>query len=67
MDRDYHIGTLISGFAIALWGTALLGDGLGWWDLELADLRYVGPVLIIVVGALIVAGALASARRSDRT
>ncbi|MGD2101994.1 MAG: hypothetical protein PVG83_07135 [Acidimicrobiia bacterium] len=65
MDRKLHIGTLLSGLALAVWGTGLLGDGLDWWSLELADLRYVGPILIIVIGAFVVVGALAATRRSD--
>lgn len=66
MTRKLHVGTLISGLVLAAWGTGLLGDGMGWWNLELADLRYVGPILIIVVGALVVIGALMSAQKSSR-
>lgn len=66
MDRKFHIGTLISGLVLAVWGIGLLGDGMEWWNLEFADLRYMGPILIIVIGALVVIGALASERRSNQ-
>jgi hypothetical protein len=66
MNSRFHIGTLLSGLALAIWGAGLLGDGMGWWNIELADLRYVGPILIIVIGALVVVGALASDRRRSR-
>lgn len=66
MNREFHIWTLISGLALAVWGAGLLGDGLGWWDLELADLRFAGPILIIAVGVLVVVGAIASAQRRDQ-
>lgn len=66
MDRKLHVGTLLSGIALAAWGFGLLGDGLGWWDLELADLRYAGPLLIILIGGLVVVGALVSTGRTNR-
>jgi hypothetical protein len=66
MNRKFHVGTLVAGLALALWGVGLLGDGAGWWNLELADLRYAGPILVIVVGALVVVWALRSAQRDNR-
>ena len=66
MNRGIHVWTLLSGLALAVWGAGLLGDGLGWWDLELADLRFAGPILIIAVGVVVVVGALAAVRRTDQ-
>lgn len=63
MDRKFHVWTLLCGLVLAAWGTGLLGDGMGWWNLELTDLRYAGPILIIVIGALVVIGALMAERR----
>lgn len=65
MGDRVHVGTLLWGLVLALWGTALLGVGVGWWDLDLLDLRYAGPILIIVVGAVILFGALAGGDKSD--
>ena len=61
MGDRMHIGTALWGLVLTIWGVALLGVGVGWWDLELVDLRYAGPILIIIVGAVIVFGALAGA------
>ena len=61
MDDRMHIGTALWGLVLTIWGAALFGLGVGWWDLDLVDLRYAGPILIIVVGAVIVFGALAGA------
>lgn len=64
MADRLHLGTLLWGLVLAAWGVGLLGVGAGWWDLELADLRYAGPILIIVVGAVILFGAMVPGRRS---
>lgn len=59
MGDRVHIGTMLWGLVLAIWGAALLGVGVGWWDFQLVDLRYAGPILIIIVGAVIAFGALA--------
>ncbi len=66
MTERYHFGTLLWGLALTAWGATLLGEGLGWWDLELGDLRYAGPILIILIGVLVLVGALRSGRGSSR-
>lgn len=66
MGDRIHLGTLLWGLVLSAWGVGLLGLGAGWWDLELADLRYAGPILIIVVGAVILFGALVPGSGSDR-
>ena len=58
MGDRVHVGTLIWGVLLTAWGIVVLGMGLEWWSIGLADLRYAGPILIIVVGAVIVVGAL---------
>lgn len=55
-----HIGTLLWGVFLTLWGVVLLGVGLDWWQFELVDLRYLGPALIIVIGVIVLLGALRS-------
>lgn len=63
MGSEIHIGTLLWGLVLTIWGVGLLGVGLDWWDLELLDLRYAGPILLVVVGAVILFGAIMSGRR----
>lgn len=65
MGERVHIGTLLWGLLLTTWGVVVLGVGLEWWSIDLVDLRYAGPILIIVVGAVIVVGALASKDGSE--
>lgn len=65
MGDRFHTPTLLWGIALTIWGSALLGVGLGWWDLDLIDLRYAGPILIIVVGVAVLFGAFARRDRSE--
>ncbi|CAN5789634.1 hypothetical protein BH23ACT5_BH23ACT5_22210 [soil metagenome] len=58
MNDRFHFGTFVWGLVLTLAGVGLLGVGLGWWTLSLIDLRYVAPVAVIVIGAIIVLGAL---------
>lgn len=51
---------------MTLWGVLLLGVGLDWWQFELVDLRYLGPALIIVIGVVVLLGALRSRGTPDR-
>ncbi len=66
MGERYHVGTLVWGSVLAIWGLALLGVGLDWWQLDLIDLRYVGPALIIVIGAIVLFSAMRSREGSSR-
>ena len=60
MTDRFHFGTFVTGLVLALIGGALLSEGLGWWELSLSDFRYVGPVLLIVVGVIVLLGSFAS-------
>lgn len=66
MGDRAHIGTLLWGLFLTLWGVLLLGVGLDWWQFELVDLRYLGPALIIVIGVVVLLGALRSRGTPDR-
>lgn len=65
MGERFNLGTLLWGLVLTSWGIVLLGVGLDWWQLELFDLRYVGPVLIIVIGAIVLFSALRSQEDSS--
>lgn len=58
MDNRFHVGTFLWGVILTLAGAALAAVGFGWWEIAVIDLRYVAPVLLILVGAVVSAGAL---------
>lgn len=58
MTERFHVATFVWGVILTLSGTALAAVGFGWWDLSSIDLRFLAPALVILVGIVIVAGAL---------
>jgi len=58
MSERFQIGTFLWGVLLTLAGAALAAVGFGWWDLSSIDLRYVAPAIVILVGVVILAGAL---------
>jgi uncharacterized membrane protein YeaQ/YmgE (transglycosylase-associated protein family) len=57
------MGTFLWGLVLTIVGAALAAVGFGWWDLAVFDLRYVAPVFVILVGAVILIGAVAQSMR----
>jgi membrane protein DedA with SNARE-associated domain len=67
MNDQFHLGTFLWGSVLTVAGAALAAVGLGWWDIEGLDLRYVAPVMVILLGVVILVGALVrSTRRVTR-
>lgn len=66
MNSRFHPGTFVWGVVLALSGAWLLGVGLDLWDIGRIDLRYVAPVLLILVGVSVLLGSLRSATRQNR-
>lgn len=62
MSERFQIGTFLWGVVLTLAGAAMAAVGFGWWDLSSIDLRYVAPVFVILVGVVILAGALVPPR-----
>jgi uncharacterized membrane protein YeaQ/YmgE (transglycosylase-associated protein family) len=62
MTDRFHAGTFLWGVVLTLTGAALASVGFGWWDVSSIDLRYVAPVFVILVGAVILLGALTPGR-----
>lgn len=62
MTDRFHVGTFLWGVLLTLTGAALASVGFGWWDISSIDLRYVAPVFVILVGAVILLGALTPGR-----
>lgn len=56
MNERLHVGTFLGGLILTITGAALTAVGLGWWDIAAIDLRFVAPVFVILLGAVIVAG-----------
>lgn len=67
MSDRFHVGTFLWGMVLSLTGAALAAVGLGWWDISVLDLRLVAPTLVIVVGTVILLGALTQGDRSGHT
>lgn len=57
MSDRLHMGTFLWGAILTVAGAALAAVGFGWWDLAVLDLRYAAPVIVILIGGVILAGA----------
>ena len=60
-----HTGTLIAGVVYLVVGIAFVFEALDYWTLRLSDLRYIGPLALVVIGVTVLVGALT--RRSPET
>lgn len=65
MADRFHPATFIWGVILTVAGAALAAVGFGWWDISGLDLRYIGPVLVILMGVTILAGTLMSRRDAE--
>ncbi len=63
MGDRFHVGTFVVGAALTLVGVGLAGIGFEWWEIDQIDFRYVTPALFILVGVVIVSGALRGSGR----
>jgi hypothetical protein len=57
-----HTGTLFAGVVYLAVGLAFVAEALDWWTLQMGDLRYVGPLALVVVGIAVVFGSLNTSR-----
>lgn len=57
MTDRLHMSTFLWGVILTVVGAALAAVGFGWWDLAVLDLRYAAPVIVILMGGVILAGA----------
>lgn len=64
MNDRFHAGTFVWGLALTITGAGLLGVGFGFWELGRIDLRYIAPILVIVIGASILFGSLRRSREN---
>lgn len=57
-----HMGTMFAGVVFLAVGLAFVAEALEWWDLQMADLRYAGPLALVIVGIAVVFGSIRSSR-----
>ena len=65
MSDRFHVGTFLWGVVLSLVGAALAAVGFGWWDISWIDLRVVAPAFVILVGVVILLGALVPDSRGE--
>jgi hypothetical protein len=58
-----HKGTMFAGVIFLGIGVAFILEALDVWTLQIADLRYFGPIALVVLGLAVVIGSIG---RSDR-
>lgn len=54
MNR-FDLGSFLWGCVFVVVGGALWAEQLGWWDLDFSSIRYLGPVLLLVIGVIVFA------------
>jgi hypothetical protein len=59
-----HRGTLLAGVVYLGIGVAFILEALEVWTLQIGDLRYVGPIALVVLGLAVVVGSMRGAQRS---
>jgi hypothetical protein len=58
-----HKGTLFAGVVFLAIGVTFILEALEVWSIRIADLRYIGPIALVVLGVAVVIGSMG---RSDR-
>lgn len=60
-----HIGTLFAGLIYLAVGIVFALEAMDMWSLSLSDLRYVGPLALVLAGAAVVVGSLNRRQPTD--
>jgi hypothetical protein len=60
-----HTGTLFAGVVYLGIGVAFILEALEVWALQIGDLRFVGPIALVVLGLAVVIGSMRGAQRSS--
>lgn len=58
-----HKGTLLAGIVFLLIGVAFILEALEVWTVQISDLRYIGPIALVVVGVAVVFGSMGGSDR----
>lgn len=59
-----HKGTLFAGIVYLGVAIAFILEALGFWTLQIGDLRYVGPIALVVLGIAVAIGSLGNDQKS---
>jgi len=60
-----HRGTLFAGVVYLGVGVAFILEALEVWALQIGDLRFVGPIALVVLGLAVAIGSMRGAQRSS--
>jgi hypothetical protein len=55
---------MIAGVIYLVLGIAFILEALDVWNLRVEDLRFVGPIALVLIGAAVAFGSMSRARRS---
>lgn len=53
-----HNGTLMAGIVYTGIGMAFLLEAMGYWTMQIADLRLIGPLALLAIGLSVIVGSL---------
>jgi hypothetical protein len=59
-----HKGTLFAGIVYLGVAIAFILEALGFWTLQIGDMRYVGPIALVVLGIAVAIGSLGNDQKS---
>jgi putative Mn2+ efflux pump MntP len=60
-----HKGTLLAGIVFLLIGVAFILEALEVWTMQISDLRYIGPLALVVLGIAVVIGSMGRGERQQ--
>jgi hypothetical protein len=61
----FDVGSFLAGLLFLALGVAFVFEAAGQWTFRLSHFRYVGPLVLVVLGLAILVGTGLSGRRED--
>jgi hypothetical protein len=61
----FHAEALVAGLVFLVVGVAFVLEALGTWTLGVEDLRFAGPLALVVAGLGVLAASVARTHRGD--
>lgn len=56
--KRLHAGTLLAGMIFLATGVVFVLEAVGVWTMSIADLRFIVPLAMVVVGVAVIIGSL---------